>query len=119
MAPSMKGKFPVPSQAMADHLAEHVSRFDCEKRKMFGHPCYFIHGNMFAGVFAESIFARFSVEDRGILDSERSGVLFEPVKGRSMKEYRVLTPGILEDPVRFDVWLGRSYDYTSTLPPKL
>lgn len=118
MKESMKGKFPTPSEAMATLLADHVSIFDCEKRKMFGHPCYFVNGNMFAGVFADSIFARFSEQDRGRLEADGAGKLFEPMKGRSMKEYRVLSPQVLADPVRFDGWLKRSFNYVTSLPAK-
>jgi len=113
-----KGGFPTPSPAMGELLAEHMSAFDCEKRKMFGHPCYFIHGNMFTGVFSDTIFARLSEEDRGRIDREGFGTLFEPVKGRSMKEYRVLSPRVMGDHELFDKWLARSFAYTSSLPEK-
>jgi TfoX/Sxy family transcriptional regulator of competence genes len=118
MPPMKKGGFPTPSLAMAELLAEHMSAFECEKRKMFGHPCYFVHGNMFTGVFSDKIFARFSEEDRRHIDSEGIGVLFEPAKGRSMKEYRVLSQKVLDDPKIFDQWLTRSFAYSSSLPPK-
>jgi len=99
-------------------LARHISRFETEKRKMFGFSCYFVHGNMFAGNFSNMLFARFSVQDRERLDKEGLGGFFEPTKGRKMIEYRTLSKKVLEDPETLDTWLERSYSYVSSLKPK-
>jgi TfoX/Sxy family transcriptional regulator of competence genes len=117
--PSMKkGSWPKPSIEMMELLDRHVSRFETEKRKMFGFSCYFIHGNMFAGNFSNDLFARFSVRDREQLDKDGFGEIFEPVQGRKMMEYRILSKRMLEDPEAFDAWLEKSYSYVSSLKPK-
>lgn len=99
-------------------LAEHVKRFDPQEKKMFGCPCYFVNGNMFTGVFSDSIFARFSSQDRDLLDREGMGDFFEPMKGRRMTEYRTLTNKVLQTPGELDDWLDRSHSYVSALGPR-
>jgi TfoX/Sxy family transcriptional regulator of competence genes len=117
--PSMKkGSWPKPSIELNELLDKHVSRFEAEKRKMFGFPCYFVHDNMFAGTFSNMLFARFSEKDRERLDKEGLGRDFEPVKGHKMMEYRVLSNEVLNAPEVLDAWLDRSYSYVSTLKPK-
>jgi TfoX/Sxy family transcriptional regulator of competence genes len=117
--PSMKkDQWPKPSLEMGELLDQHISRFDAERRKMFGFPCYFVNGNMFAGTFSDGLFARFSVEDRESLDEEGLGEFFEPVKGRRMTEYRILSKKVLNEPKTFDAWLDRSYSYVSSLEVK-
>lgn len=113
-----KGSWPKPSMELTELLDQHVSRFEAEKRKMFGAPCYFVRGNMFAGIFSNVLFARFSIQDRERLDKEQLGEFFEPVQGRRMTEYRTLAKGVLEDPEALDAWLGISYAYVSSLKPK-
>lgn len=118
MPSEKKGSWPQPSLEMIDLLDRHVSRFDAERRKMFGFPCYFVNGNMFAGTFSNKIFARFSVEDKERLDVEGLGEPFEPVKGRRMTEYRTLSKKVLDEPKDLDEWLSRSYAYISSLEAK-
>lgn len=114
-----KGPWPQPSIEMIDLLERHISRFDAERRKMFGFPCYFVNGNMFAGTFSNNLFARFSVEDKGRLDVGGLGEPFEPVKGRRMTEYRTLSKKVLDEPKDLDEWLDRSYAYVSSLEAKI
>ena len=85
---------------------------------MFGFPCYFVNGNMFAGTFSNALFARLSPQDREIFDEEGLGNVFEPVKGRKMAEYRVLSKKVIDNPHSFDSWLERSFTYVSSLKPK-
>ena len=84
---------------------------------MFGAPVWFVRGNMFAGVFADGIFARFSEEDRKEIGAE-DGERFEPVEGRVMKEYMVMPEAMLGNKGTMDEWLDRSFAYVSRLPEK-
>jgi TfoX/Sxy family transcriptional regulator of competence genes len=52
-----------------------------EPRTMFGCPCAFVNGRMFAGVFQDRWFLRLPESERGSMPP------FEPVRGRRMKEY--------------------------------
>ncbi len=85
---------------------------------MFGFPCYFVNGNMFAGTFSNDLFARLSLKDREKFDKEGLGRVFEPVEGRKMAEYRVLSKKIIEDSQSLDSWLEASYNYVASLKPK-
>lgn len=118
MASMKKGTWPKPSEEMGEVLAKHISRFPAQRKMMFGAPCYFVNGNMFAGVFSDKLFARFSEQDRAILVENGMGDVFEPVPGRAMQEYRTLSKGVMDDLRSLDDWLGRSYAYVSTLKPK-
>ena len=95
-----------------------IKDYVCEKRQMFGFPVSFINNNMFAGVFADGLFMRLSSADKEeILKEFDEMAPFTPM-GRTMKEY-VYGPGSLfEIPDFCDKWLGKSYVFVSSLPPK-
>src|ERR671934_2301103 len=60
-----------------------------ERKQMFGYPCAFVNGNMFAGVHQEALFLRLGEQERAtLLDQPGSGP-FEPMPGRAMREYVV------------------------------
>ena len=93
--------------------------FDCQRRMMFGYPVYFVNNNMFTGTHQHNVFLRLSERSRKEILSENDEVsLFEPVKGRVMKEYVVLPDSILKNNRMLKKWLNRSYDYVSSLPVK-
>jgi TfoX/Sxy family transcriptional regulator of competence genes len=87
-----------------------------ERRVLFGAPCWFVGGNMFAGIFADDLFLRLGEVD--LAEVKRLGAKpFEPVKGRVMKEYATLPQSLLgEKPLA--TWLEKSYSYASSLPVK-
>ncbi len=87
-------------------------------RPMFGNISAFINGNMFAGLFGNDLFVRLSEESRKELLEKKGASRLEPMKGKPMKEY-VVIPKIWQDQhetVR--LWVARSLDWTSKLPPK-
>jgi len=107
------------SDAMGDYLAEAVAELECEPRKMFGCPCYFVNNNMFTGVHQESIILRLSPDDRAAIVQEHDEVgNFEPMEGRPMREYMALPETVVEDEVEFQRWIDKSYAFASALPPK-
>jgi TfoX/Sxy family transcriptional regulator of competence genes len=89
-----------------------------ESRPMFGAPCCWTGGNMFAAVHQESMIVRLSPEDRAALLAEPGAALFEPMEGRPMREYVVIPPRIRDDRDAVGVWLRRALAYTASLPPK-
>ena len=84
-------------------------------KKMFGYPAAFVNGNMFAGVFRDQVFLRLSPEDRARLDGAQP---FEPMPGRTMREYVVAPSGLLGSRDGLVEWLGNALRHTRTLPPK-
>jgi TfoX/Sxy family transcriptional regulator of competence genes len=85
---------------------------------MFGNISAFVNGNMFSGLFGNDIFVRLSDKNRQELLEEKGASLLEPMKGKPMKEYVVVPNAWKNKPETIRLWLSRSLDWTSTLPPK-
>ena len=100
-------------------LEETLRGVKCQFRKMFWYSTYFINNNMFVGAHHEGLFLRLSPEDRRSTMSEHDEIgPFEPIPGRTMKEYVVIPEHIYTDSGVFPDLLARSVDYVSSLPPK-
>ncbi len=107
-----------PSPELGALPAETVRPFPAQKRTIFGCPAYTVNDNMFAGVHQDTIFIRLSEADREQYNRTQEGAApFEPMLGRKMREYVVLTPDILADQARIEQWLDRAYQYAASLPP--
>ena len=88
-------------------------------RKMaFGNPICVINGNMFMGVFAESVFLRLEAPLREELAREFDTRAFEPVAGRPMREFVVLVPELLASDDLAGL-VRRAFDYGLSLAPKV
>ena len=112
-------KFKKPSPELCQHLDEVMGSFDVQKRKMFGSPVYFVNRNMFCGVHQDAIFMRLSEGDREkLLEEFDEAQIFEPMEGRKMKEYIAVPEAVYDDPETFNSWLGKSFEYVSSLPVK-
>lgn len=85
---------------------------------MFGFPCAFVNGNMFAGLHQDSLILRLGEAERGELLREPGARLFEPMPGRSMKEYVAAPPGVLGDATLLRKWMKKSFAFAAALPPK-
>ncbi|MDA4128133.1 MAG: TfoX/Sxy family protein [Thaumarchaeota archaeon] len=87
-------------------------------RPMFGNVSAFVNGNMFMGVYGDDLFVRLSGEDRDELLGEAGASVFEPMKGKQMKEY-ILVPRVWRtQPKIVTSWVSRSMDWASKLPKK-
>ena len=112
-------KFEKPSKELEDMLDNLVISLDCTKRKMFGCPCFFVNGNMYSGVFEDTIFLRFSISEQKELKKHFDGInQFEPIKGRKMKEYITISENIWQNIDTVKELLTKSYSYVSSLPVK-
>jgi TfoX/Sxy family transcriptional regulator of competence genes len=106
-------------EELVEFLVQKMKNINCDYRKMFGYPAYFINGNMFAGLFGDSLFLRFSKPEREeILKTNSEAKHFEPMTGRTMKEYVVIPKSIYSKDALFSKWLNKSVKYASSLPPK-
>ena len=100
-------------------LAEVTKDIDCEPRKMFGYPAYFINGNMFICAFQESLIIRLSGKDKAkVLKQYQNVTEFEPMPGRVMKQYVEIPESLYRDKAAFPKILNMSLAYVSSLPPK-
>lgn len=89
-----------------------------ERRKMFGYPCSFVNGQMFAGLHQENMVLRLSEADRRqFLRLEGAG-LFEPMPGRVMKEYVVVPASLLHHSTELMKWIEKSFAFALSLGPK-
>jgi TfoX/Sxy family transcriptional regulator of competence genes len=86
-------------------------------KPMFGNLAGFVNGNMFAGLFGESLFVRLP-EDEASAVRREGGRDFEPMPGRAMKGY-VLVPGDWrERPAAVAPLVERALELTSRMPAK-
>ncbi len=106
-------------QELVDFIMDKMKSKNCDYRKMFGYPAFFINGNMFVGLHADKLFLRLSDVDVAKIKSDYADVTaFEPMPGRAMKGYIVLPKTLYSDDKGFSTWLNKSIDYVSTLPVK-
>jgi hypothetical protein len=104
---------------------ELVARFDelaalavgADRREVFGHPSCVLHGNMFMGLYEDSLILRLAEPDRTEFLRRYGGGLFEPLPGRSMKEYVVVPPALVRT-AEVEDWVRRSLAYAEQLPPR-
>ena len=89
-----------------------------ERRLMFGCPCAFANGNMFAGLFGSQLFVRLDQADRSELLSAEGAQVFDPMGGRPMREYVVVPKQTAEDASTLRPWLKKALRYASSLPGK-
>ena len=87
-------------------------------RPMFGNLAAFVNGNMFSGLYGGDRFIRLPDEDRADLLRAEGALVFEPMKGRPMKEYVCVPKEWLEKPSLVRPWISRSLEWSSALPQK-
>src|SRR6266850_163548 len=88
------------------------------RRKMFGYPAAFANGNLFIGLHQNDFIMRLSEEDRARFSAEYGERVFEPMKGRPMREYVRLPEELLTDARRRAPWIKRSLEYSEGIKPK-
>lgn len=89
-----------------------------ESRKMFGYPCAFVNGNMFAGLHEVGLVLRLPESERQAFLKLRGASQFEPMPGRVMREYVVAPAEMAEHPDVVTKWMRRAFAYGSSLPAK-
>jgi len=87
-------------------------------RPMFGNLAAFAGGNMSVGLYGEDLFVRLSDSDRAELLENEGAAVFEPMKGRQMKEYVVVPRSWKRDPAKIKPWVAKSLERSSKLPAK-
>lgn len=85
---------------------------------MFGYPCCFVNGNMFAGLYRENMIIRLPNGQRKELLKVNGARVFEPMPGRPMREYVAVPPLLLADEDALRGWIDKSLEYARTLPAK-
>lgn len=91
---------------------------DVERRQMFGYPCIFVGGNTITGLHESAWFVRLAEPDRVELLAVPGIGPFEPMPGRAMGGYVVLSPTIIDDDDAARGWVERAIAFGRSLPPK-
>ena len=111
-------KAPEELKSLIENAMEGI---ECEKRPMFGYPCYFINRNMFIGLFQDQLFIRLSDSQLSSLKLKPGLALIanlEPMPGRPMKDYFVLPKEIYTSSRIFKEIIRTSAEHTRQLAPK-
>ncbi len=91
---------------------------EVDVRAMFGSPCFFCRGNLFAGVHQEDLMVRLGDDERAALLALPGARQFEPMPGRPMREYVCVPAAMLGDREALEAWVVQSLAYALTLPAK-
>jgi TfoX/Sxy family transcriptional regulator of competence genes len=112
-------KFRKSSPELVSLLTGIMEPFECDKRVMFGYPVYFLKGNMFAGLFADKLIFRIPPDRKDELMRRYSKLeVFEPMKGRIMKEYLAVPEAMTEKKKFLKDMIAAAYEYAKTLPAR-
>jgi TfoX/Sxy family transcriptional regulator of competence genes len=85
---------------------------------MFGFPAGFINGNMFMGLFEDSMILRLPDELRDELMKLEGAQAFAPMAGRVMRGYVVLPDSLIGDRKTLSSWVSKALAHGESLPPK-
>ena len=109
------GEAPPGLVARFGELAALADGADC--REVFGYPSCVLHGNMFMGLYDDSLILRLDEPDKAEFLSRYGGGVFEPLPDRPMKEYVVVPPALVGT-AEIEDWVRRSFAYAGQLPPR-
>jgi TfoX/Sxy family transcriptional regulator of competence genes len=88
------------------------------RRKMFGYPAAFANDSLFIGLHQDDFIMRLSEPDRVRFSAQYGDRIFEPMKGRPMREYVRLPEELLTNARKRNSWIKRSLDYAQGIKPK-
>ncbi len=118
MSPAAGGGVPKPGANAAAAFATLIPDDPSVRaRPMFGNPAVFVNGNMFMGLFGDTLFVRLSADDDARLRASGGGD-FAPMPGRPMKAYTTLPHGWESDLTVARNWISASLEWTRALPEK-
>jgi len=89
-----------------------------QQKPMFGYPCAFVNGNLFAGLFRESMMFRLSPSDQAAFLDLPGTAEFEPMPGRRMKGYVLYIDPLSGNKSDLANWMRCAEEFASHLPPK-
>ena len=85
---------------------------------MFGNLAGFVNGNLFAGLFGDSLFVRLSEKDRIEFQKIKDVKLLEPMQGRPMKSYLIVPKSWMNQPELVRPWISKALESTGKMPAK-
>jgi len=112
-------KWKKPPEELELFLEKKLANIDCQSRKIFGCPSYFINNNMFIGAFGKEIFLRLAPADiEETVKRFPKARRFEPIPRRVMKQYVALPESIYNQQDIFSKLPRQSINYARSLPPR-
>ena len=112
-------KVPRPSEKSNDFFRSLVpDEATVTIRPMFGNLAGFVNGNMFAGLFGDSLFVRLSEIDQAEFLKIKGTGLFSPMEGRPMKGYFVVPKSWMNKPDLAKPWVEKALESTKKMPAK-
>jgi TfoX/Sxy family transcriptional regulator of competence genes len=89
-----------------------------QQKKMFGWPCSFVNGNLFAGLHKQNMIFRLSEADQAVFLKTDGAAEFEPMPGRKMRGYVILSEPLRRDRKELARWIDRSLRFAAALLPR-
>jgi len=111
-------KWQKSSQGLIDLFESVMPGPPAAQRKMFGYPAGFVNGNMFMGLFQESMILRLPTGPREEFIQVHDANIFEPMAGRPTREYVAVPQPVLQDKKKLAAWVAKALDYGASLKPK-
>jgi TfoX/Sxy family transcriptional regulator of competence genes len=111
-------KWQKSSQGLIDLFESVMPGSPAVQRKMFGYPAGFVNGNMFMGLFQESMILRLPTGPREEFLKVHNAKIFEPMAGRPMREYAAVPQSVMRDKKELTAWIARALEYGASLKPK-
>jgi hypothetical protein len=103
-------------ESLATRIRDVLARTrNVEEKKMFGCVCFFLNGNVLAGVWKDALIARLG-------PGEGEAALREPhvrafdITGRPMRNWVAVEPEGVEDDDQLREWIERATKFVRTLP---
>jgi TfoX/Sxy family transcriptional regulator of competence genes len=106
------------SQGLVDLFESVTPGPPAVQRKMFGYPAGFVNGNMFMGLFQESMILRLPKGPREEFLNIHNAKIIEPMANRPMREYAGGPQPVLRDKKELTAWVARAFEYGASLKPK-
>ncbi|WP_439629412.1 TfoX/Sxy family protein [Gemmata sp.] len=88
-----------------------------EERTLFGCFCFFLDGNVLAGVWKDRLIARLGPDDGEAALREPHVRAFD-ITGRPMRNWVAVEPEGVEDDDQLKAWVERAATFVRTLPRK-
>jgi TfoX/Sxy family transcriptional regulator of competence genes len=111
-------KWQKSSQGLIDLFESVMPGPPAVQRKMFGYPAGFVNGNMFMGLFQESMILRLPTGPREEFLRVHNAKIFEPMAGRPMREYAEAPQSVIRDKKELTAWVAKAFEYGASLKPK-
>jgi hypothetical protein len=89
-----------------------------EQKKMFGWPCCFANGNLFASLHKHSMIFVLSEADQNTALRLQGAKEFQPMPGRKMRGYAILSELVTRDRKELARWISRERQLASAWPAK-